>query len=80
MAISSLAETLKVLSKKVVVDEPRAIQFVDLCKYSFVPRDALADAIRTHFKDAPPAERGFWAFIQWAEKRFPQLDVNASPI
>ena len=40
------------------------------------PRDKLADAVRTQFSDAPPSKEGFWPFISWAQRRFPELELN----
>lgn len=39
----------------------------------------LDDALRLRFEDAPPKEQGFWALIEWAEKRFPDFDFKTPP-
>lgn len=46
-----------------------------LMKNPLLPRDALTHAVRHLFPDAPAEEQGLWALIEWADQRFPDLDL-----
>jgi DNA-binding FrmR family transcriptional regulator len=60
------------------LDAGHAKQWIELCKYPFPElRDAVTDAVRRANKDAPPKDRGFWAFMDWAIKKYPGLDVTS---
>jgi hypothetical protein len=58
-----------------VADRPELI--FEILKYPLVPRDELAEAVRSRNKDAPPKGRGYWEFLEWAAKRFPEIDLGA---
>ena len=52
------------------LDEARTRQWLELCKYPWCPRAALADAVRRQNPKAPAADKGFWAFMDWAAETY----------
>ena len=56
---------------KVKLNDARAGQWIVLCKYPFAPKDAIMDAVRRFNSDSPRKERGFWAFVEWANGKYP---------
>jgi hypothetical protein len=74
-----LAGPLAVLASKIPMDEAHATRMVDLCKYPLLQCPAFMESVRAHYPEAPKADAGYWAFVTWAHKRFPQFDPDASP-
>ncbi|MGY6277521.1 nSTAND1 domain-containing NTPase [Methylomonas sp. MgM2] len=72
------------VARYIADDQQAASVLFELLKNPLLPRDALTDAIRKRFPDAPSKDQGFWVLIEWAdrqrkENRFPNLDL-ASPL
>ncbi len=73
--IAVLMEAVAPLMGRLKLDTTSAGQWIELCKYPFAPREAIADAVRRAHPDAPAKDKGFWAFIDWAKKKF-TLDLT----
>ena len=70
---STLASVASVLVPRLTMNDSQAKQWLELCKNPFIDRTVVAEAIRKNNPDAPKAEQGIWAFLDWAVKRY---DVN----
>ena len=75
--VQVFASTLLALSENLGQGTLSSKEMFHLLANPLVPRAELSDAIRAHFADAPDSESGFWAFAQWANKKFPGLELEA---
>ena len=72
-----LAQRLATVASGIAADDKAASLLFELLKNPLIPHDAITDTIRKRFPDAPPKEQGFWALVEWADKQFPHIDLDA---
>jgi hypothetical protein len=75
--LEPLGQGVVAATARISSDGQGASLFFELLKNPLIRRDTITDTIRKRFPDAPAEEKGFWALIQWADKRFPYLDLDA---
>jgi hypothetical protein len=75
--LRSLGAGLAAVAQLMPETEKTASLLFELLKNPLLPRDPITAAIRKRFPDAPPAEQGFWALVEWADKRYPNIDLDA---
>jgi hypothetical protein len=73
-----LSEGIALLAGKTRSDGAFAALVFGALKYPLAPREPLVHAVRSRFVNAPGAEGGFWALIDWARQSFPGLDLTAA--
>lgn len=82
--LQALGQGVAAVASRINDDQRAASVLFELLKNPLLPQEALTDAIRKRFPDAPSKDQGFWALIEWADKqrkenRFLDLDL-ASPL
>jgi hypothetical protein len=78
-ALQALGWGLVSVAGRMKMDEVSIVPLFEALKLPLILREDLVKAMRAQFPETPAADRGFWAFIEWAEERFPALDLEASP-
>jgi hypothetical protein len=80
LQLEALGEGIAAAAGRTRVSEASAKELIEFMKYPASRRKELTGSIRKSFQDAPHEREGFWAFIAWAQTKFPGLHVDSPTI